>query len=143
MLSNGGNTIPRPTVEKELAQLERVVGGKEQMLIVIHNNPDPDAIMSGEALRHLVKTRYGVDTSIAYGGDVGRAENRALVRKLGIRMKQFRRIRLAKYDVVACVDTQPGAGNNLLTARSRSWWSGSTPPRCRFPATSPPASPMP
>lgn len=95
------------------------MGGKEHLLVVIHNNPDPDAIMSGEALRHLVTTRFGVDVSVAYGGYIGRAENRALVRKLGIHLKQFRRIRLAKYDVVACIDTQPGAGNNLLSARSR------------------------
>jgi nanoRNase/pAp phosphatase (c-di-AMP/oligoRNAs hydrolase) len=86
---------------------------------VIHNNPDPDAIMSGEALRHLVTTKFGLDASIAYGGHIGRAENRVLVRKLGIKLKQFRRIRMNKYDAVACIDTQPGAGNNMLTATSR------------------------
>jgi nanoRNase/pAp phosphatase (c-di-AMP/oligoRNAs hydrolase) len=89
------------------------------MLIVVHNNPDPDAIMSAEALRYLVAEKFGLEASIAYGGYIGRAENRALVSKLGIKMKQFNRIKLARYDLVACVDTQPGAGNNMLTADSK------------------------
>ncbi len=88
-------------------------------MIVLHNDPDPDAIMSAEALRHLVTEKFSLETSVAYGGYVGRAENRALVSKLGIKMKQFNRIRIDKYDVVACVDTQPGAGNNMLSADSR------------------------
>jgi nanoRNase/pAp phosphatase (c-di-AMP/oligoRNAs hydrolase) len=106
-------------MKKELKQLEKTVSGKKNLLIVVHNNPDPDAIMSGEALRYLVSSLYGIDASIAYGGHIGRAENQALVRKLGIKLKQFNRIRLDTYDLVACVDTQPDAGNNLLSAGSR------------------------
>jgi nanoRNase/pAp phosphatase (c-di-AMP/oligoRNAs hydrolase) len=75
--------------------------------------------MSAEALRHLVGVKFALRASIAYGGLIGRAENRALVKKLGIKMKQFSRIRMERYDVVACVDTQPGAGNNMLSADSR------------------------
>jgi nanoRNase/pAp phosphatase (c-di-AMP/oligoRNAs hydrolase) len=101
-----------------LRKLERIVSGKNHLLIVIHNNPDPDAIMSGAALSHLVEEKYGLETSISYGGDIGRAENRALLSKLGIKLKQFNRIHMDKYDVVACVDTQPGAGNNMLSADS-------------------------
>ncbi|MEJ2721977.1 MAG: DHH family phosphoesterase [bacterium] len=86
---------------------------------MIHNNPDPDAIMSGEALRHLVEAKYNLKASIAYGGNIGRAENKALVGKLGIKMKVFNRIRLGKYDVIACVDTQPNAGNNMLSPDSK------------------------
>jgi nanoRNase/pAp phosphatase (c-di-AMP/oligoRNAs hydrolase) len=88
------------------------------MLVVVHNNPDPDAIMSAQALCYLVGEKFGLEASIAYGGYVGRAENRTLVRILDIHLKQFNRIRLDRYDVIACVDTQPGAGNNMLTADS-------------------------
>jgi nanoRNase/pAp phosphatase (c-di-AMP/oligoRNAs hydrolase) len=106
-------------MKSELEQLEKTVSGKKNLLIVVHNNPDPDAIMSGEALRYLTVSLCGIDASIAYGGYIGRAENQALVQKLGIKLKRFNRIRLGKYDLVACVDTQPNAGNNLLSDDSR------------------------
>jgi len=111
--------IPGSAAINELKKLDETVSGKNNLLIVIHNNPDPDAIMSGEALRYLVATRHKIDASIAFGGHVGRAENQALVRKLGIKLEPFKSIRMDKFDLVACVDTQPDAGNNLLSTGAR------------------------
>ena len=99
-----------------LDEFEKKLSQCRQLLIIVHNNPDPDAIASAEALRFLVENRSGVKVSIAYGGYIGRAENREMVRQLGIRLKQFNRIRLGNYDCIALVDTQPGAGNNSLPA---------------------------
>jgi nanoRNase/pAp phosphatase (c-di-AMP/oligoRNAs hydrolase) len=83
-----------------------------QLLIIIHNNPDPDAIASASALKLFVKQRYGLEATIGYGGAVGRAENRTMVRKLHMHIKQIGRLKLSKYDRLAFVDTQPGAGNH-------------------------------
>ena len=110
--------MTEPTDEKlkELSKLDEILKGQKEFLIVIHNNPDPDAIASAMALGYLAEQRYGVKSSIAYGGSIGRSENQAMVRTLKIKMKQINRIRFDKYDRIALVDTQPGAGNHSLPA---------------------------
>jgi len=99
------------TVKKDLKHLERIVRGNEDLLIVMHNNPDPDALASAFALKILVEKQFGNKAHIAYTGIIGRAENRAMVQKLRIPLKQYNRIRLEKYNRLALVDGQPGAGN--------------------------------
>ncbi|HEQ72153.1 MAG TPA: phosphoesterase [Spirochaetia bacterium] len=84
------------------------------LLIVIHNNPDPDAIAAASALKFLVEQRYRAEASITYGGGIGRAENRVMAKKLKIKMKQLARIKISKYDRIAFIDTQPGAANHSL-----------------------------
>ncbi len=100
----------RPNVE--MAKLAAMMKSCKNLLIVLHNNPDPDALASGMALKHLLETLFGLKASIAYGGIIGRAENKTMVRLLKIRLKRLNRVRLKRYDCVAVVDSQPGAGNN-------------------------------
>lgn len=85
-----------------------------KLLIVLHDNPDPDALASGFGLKYLIEKRYAVQTSIAYGGMISRAENLAMVKSLKIPLKNINRIKYSAYDCVALLDTQPGAGNNSL-----------------------------
>ncbi|RPJ06836.1 MAG: phosphoesterase [Spirochaetaceae bacterium] len=102
-----------------LSELDSVFSGKTHCLIIVHDNPDPDSIASACALKFFVKQRYGLSASVAYGGVVRRAENRAMLQKLQIKMKQISRIKLSKYDMIALVDTQTGAGNNPLPDNKR------------------------
>lgn len=102
-----------------LARLADILKGKEELLILLHTHPDPDAIASGAALQLLFKEKYGICSSIAYSGIIARAENRAMVKKLGIHLKQYNRIKRARYDGIALIDSQPGAGNNVLSASDR------------------------
>ncbi|MBN2000449.1 DHH family phosphoesterase [candidate division KSB1 bacterium] len=96
----------------EMAELSALFRDRKRCLVVLHNNPDPDALASGLALKFLVEFLFGVETSIAYDGIIGRAENINMVRLLKIKLKRLNRIRLNRYDCVAVVDSQPGAGNN-------------------------------
>ncbi len=112
-MENGKNTDVSQ-IETELNRLDDVLDGKKHLLIVVHNNPDPDAIASAAALGYLAGERCNVKCSIAYSGYISRAENRAMVKKLNIHLKLITRIKLTKYDCYALVDTQPGAGNNSL-----------------------------
>lgn len=82
------------------------------LLILTHDFPDPDAIASAFALQHLAQSAFGIESMIAYGGIVGRMENRAMIRTLRIRMQRFHRSLLSRYPNVALVDTQPGFQNN-------------------------------
>ena len=101
-----------------LVRLGEVVTAREELLIILHTHPDPDAISSAAALQYLVRECFGVASSIAYSGIIARAENRSMVKRLGIRLKQYNRLKLSRYDCCALIDTQPGAGNNVLESGS-------------------------
>ena len=101
------------TVQK-LQQLKELFGTHKTMLIVMQDNPDPDAIASAIALRKLANTLSNIQCSIAHGGTVGRAENRALVRYLGLNLRPLDQIDMTQFELFAMVDTQPGTGNNSL-----------------------------
>lgn len=90
------------------------VAGVPSILILPHNDPDPDAIASAAALRLILTEKLGIEAPIAYAGIIGRAENKALVRYLGRPLRQLASTDLRNAPAVALVDTQPGAGNNPL-----------------------------
>jgi nanoRNase/pAp phosphatase (c-di-AMP/oligoRNAs hydrolase) len=102
--------------QERLDALLAALGGASSALILTHNDPDPDAIASAVALRHLLAEKWGVDSRIAYKGIIGRAENKALVRYLGRPLRRLIAADLRQAVPVALVDTQPGAGNNALPA---------------------------
>lgn len=97
---------------EQLEALLAVTSLAKRILILTHNDPDPDAIGSAVALRHLLVNRQEAEVKIAYRGIIGRAENRALVRYLNHPLQRLTRDDLAPPVTIALVDTQPGAGNN-------------------------------
>jgi nanoRNase/pAp phosphatase (c-di-AMP/oligoRNAs hydrolase) len=101
-------------MQERLRQLLEAVGEAEHVLILPHNDPDPDAIAGAVALRYLLVEKLGVECLIAYEGIIGRAENRALVRYLGNPLQRLQRNDLNPAVPVALLDTQPGTGNNPL-----------------------------
>lgn len=88
--------------------------GKDPFLILTHNNPDPDALASGSALKLLLETKAGVRCRIVYGGLLGRDENRAFNRLLKIGAVAIRPGMFRRHRGVALVDCQPGARNTAL-----------------------------
>jgi nanoRNase/pAp phosphatase (c-di-AMP/oligoRNAs hydrolase) len=101
--------------QEPLEQLLQAVGGANDILILPHNDPDPDAIASAVALRYLLVEKLGVKSRIAYRGIIGRAENKALVRYLEHPLQRLTGADLQQASAIALVDTQPGAGNNPLS----------------------------
>ncbi|GIV95902.1 MAG: DHH family phosphoesterase [Herpetosiphonaceae bacterium] len=101
-------------MEGRVEALLAALNGADEVLILPHNDPDPDAIASAMALCHILTEKIGVQGEIAYRGIVGRAENRALVRYLGKPMRRLVGSDLRQKTPIALVDTQPGAGNNAL-----------------------------
>ena len=84
------------------------------LLILTHDFPDPDALASAFALQHLAQSAFRIQSRIAYGGEVGRTENRAMVRLLKIPIYKVKRAWFRKYANVALVDTQPDFENNAF-----------------------------
>ena len=105
----GGNV----SVER-LNLLLDALRGAHAILILPHNDPDPDAIAGAVALRYLLQTCLDIQSEIAYKGIIGRAENKALVRELGDPLHPLWPSDLEQEAMIALIDTQPGAGNNAL-----------------------------
>jgi nanoRNase/pAp phosphatase (c-di-AMP/oligoRNAs hydrolase) len=104
----------------KLDELEVVLNRSRRgrILVLAHNNPDPDSIAGAAAFQLLLKKKFGQASVIGYGGVVTRAENKAMIHRLRIRMTRLRTIDRAKYGKIALIDAQPGASNNLLGGRS-------------------------
>ena len=109
------------TMTEEKLEKLRAVAQNKKVLILTHNNPDPDAISAGWALSYLLTKRFKAACELAYGGLITRAENRAMVRILNIPIKPLQSVQISDFDVFALVDTQPRAGNNSLPSRIRQW----------------------
>jgi len=104
--------VARTTVTPDrLEKLSAVLEGAKTLLIVVQNNPDPDAIAAAAALREIANQRLGIACTVAYAGTVGRAENQALLRYLGLPTRPLNGLELSRFDRIAMVDAQPGAGN--------------------------------
>ncbi len=101
----------------KLDRLVHYARSHRRALILTHDNPDPDSIASGVALAHLLEKLAGVEAAVAYGGIVGRAENRALIRVLKLPVVPVSRVMFDDYDLICMVDTQPEQGNHSLPAR--------------------------
>ncbi len=98
----------------KLQKLTELLTGKAYLLVVVQDSPDPDSLAAAVALRRLAKIQANVQCSIAYGGTVGRGENRALVKYLSLNLRPCAEVDFGKFDLIAMVDTQPGTGNNSL-----------------------------
>jgi nanoRNase/pAp phosphatase (c-di-AMP/oligoRNAs hydrolase) len=89
------------------------------LLILTHDVPDPDALAAAYGLRYLAQAAFGIEARIAYRGELGRMENKAMVRLLGIPIRQFRTAWLKRGGGTALVDTQPVFTNNPFPANRR------------------------
>lgn len=99
------------------AHLERLRGiaGKGPVLILTHDNPDPDSLASGKALATLFREAWDIPSRLIYSGLVARAENQVMLNRLTPEWEYSEMLPdLKQYSAVAQVDTQPGAGNNRL-----------------------------
>ncbi len=114
MLSPGEGSMDYDSKKERLSLLLDAVAGKKRVRILTHDNPDPDALASAFAFHYLLKKTTGKKAVINVSGPVGRAENRAMIKELGIPVHPIKESTIRKTDEVVLVDSQPGAGNNSL-----------------------------
>lgn len=103
-------TLPSTRVHELLDALR----GRSRVLVLSHNNPDPDSMGGAFGLRYLLEHELGVQTSFGYRGDIFRAENLEMVRRLGLGMVRLEDLDVSRFDGFAMVDTQPGFGHTLV-----------------------------
>ena len=100
-----------------LGRLLAAIDEPPRLLIVTHDNPDPDALVTATALGRLVQAASRTKCRICCAGVVGRAENRVLARALRIKPMAASRLNWHKWPRIALVDCQPGTGNNSFPPR--------------------------
>jgi nanoRNase/pAp phosphatase (c-di-AMP/oligoRNAs hydrolase) len=86
-------------------------------LVLMHDNPDPDALAAAWMLGTLLREQFDRRATIAYGGLIGRAENRAMVSTLRVPLARVRQLDFSRFDHFALVDAQPRTGNHQLPPR--------------------------
>ena len=107
--------VTNPIDQTHLDRL-RSTAGTGPVLILTHDNPDPDSLASGKALATLFREAWGIPSRLVYSGLVARAENQAVLKRLTPEWKHSDTLPdLKEFTAVAQVDTQPGAGNNRLS----------------------------
>ena len=112
-MNHESEPAPHRAEEKVSAFLSALPSAKK-VLILPHDNPDPDALASALALSTLIKHKLHTPTLIGLGGIIGRSENRALISSLDIPLEPVERIFPKFKGPVVLVDTQPGRANNSL-----------------------------
>ncbi|MBP2143316.1 nanoRNase/pAp phosphatase (c-di-AMP/oligoRNAs hydrolase) [Methanococcus voltae] len=116
----------RKVVEDAKAKYNNLCGDENNLedccfdahfLIMLHNNPDPDAMASAMALKTILD-RWGASSKIAYAGKIGYDENKAMVNLLGIKLKNILEVDMDKYCGIAVVDSS--SYNSLYSEIDRS-----------------------
>ena len=107
------------------------------LLILTHDFPDPDALASAFGLQYLAQSAFDIPSRIAYSGELGRTENKMMVRLLRIPLHRLRQVWLKKYSSIALVDTQPAFENNPFPGHKRATMvidqhGSRTPPQADF-----------
>jgi nanoRNase/pAp phosphatase (c-di-AMP/oligoRNAs hydrolase) len=97
--------LERAVTRGRVAQVRDHFARAERVLIMMQDDPDPDAIASAWALRTLLGRPRSAATLATFGA-VTRPENRAMTRILEIDVEQVKPRALGEYDMVAMVDTQ-------------------------------------
>jgi nanoRNase/pAp phosphatase (c-di-AMP/oligoRNAs hydrolase) len=97
-------------LDRALADLR----GRKTALVYMHDNPDPDALAAAMGLGYLFERELGANATLAHGGIVGRAQNRAMVDTLKVSLMPIEWIDPEAFEIIALVDSQPETGNNSL-----------------------------
>ena len=114
--------LVRPTLVTELSrsmtrakvqQYQRYFADADRVLILLHNDPDPDALASGLALRNLLR-RTKTTAIIGAVQGVTRPENLRMANLLDIHVEQMTPAMFQEFERIATVDVQPHYFGGLL-----------------------------
>src|SRR4029453_15807949 len=112
----------RPTLIPELSrsmtrarvqQYQAYFADADKVLILLHNDPDPDALASGLALRNLLR-RTKTTAIIGAVQGVTRPENLRMANMLDIHVEKITPASFSGFDRIATVDVQPHYFGGML-----------------------------
>jgi nanoRNase/pAp phosphatase (c-di-AMP/oligoRNAs hydrolase) len=98
--------LSRSLTRARVQQYQRYFQDADRVLILLHNDPDPDAMASGLALRSLLR-RTKTTAIIGALQNVTRPENLRMKHLLDIHVETMTPADFADFDRIATVDVQP------------------------------------
>ncbi len=104
-----GRSLTRARVQ----QYQRYFADADRVLILLHNEPDPDALAAGLALRNVLR-RTRTTAIIGALQGVTRPENLRMADLLDIQVETIKPEDFASFDRIATVDVQPHYFGGLL-----------------------------
>src|SRR5438270_5609852 len=103
----------RSLTRARVQQYQRYFSDAERVLIMLHNDPDPDAMASGLALRNILR-RTRTTAIIGAVQGVTRPENLRMANLLDIHVESIPIEAVKEYDRIAMVDVQPHYFGGLI-----------------------------
>ena len=103
----------RSLTRARVQQYQRYLSDADRILIMLHNDPDPDAMASGLALRNVLRRNKNTAIIGAIQG-VTRPENLRMVNLLDIHVEAITPESLKEYERLAMVDVQPHYFGGLI-----------------------------
>jgi nanoRNase/pAp phosphatase (c-di-AMP/oligoRNAs hydrolase) len=103
----------RSLTRARVQQYQRYFSDADRVLIMLHNDPDPDAMASGLALRNVLR-RTKTTAIIGAIQGVTRPENLRMLNLLDIHVEAITPASLKEYDRIAMVDVQPHYFGGLI-----------------------------
>jgi nanoRNase/pAp phosphatase (c-di-AMP/oligoRNAs hydrolase) len=98
--------LSRALTRARVQQYQRYFADADRILILLHNDPDPDALASGLALRSLLR-RTKTTAIIGAMQAMTRPENIRMANLLDIQVETVTPDHFASFDRIATVDVQP------------------------------------
>jgi nanoRNase/pAp phosphatase (c-di-AMP/oligoRNAs hydrolase) len=105
--------VSRSMTRARVQQYQRYFSDADRILILMHNDPDPDAMASGLALRNLLRRTKATAILGALQG-VTRPENLRMANLLDIHVETVAPAALSDFERIAMVDVQPHYFNGVL-----------------------------
>ena len=105
--------LSRSMTRARVQQYQRYFADADRILILLHNDPDPDALASGLALRNLLR-RTKTTAIIGAIQGVTRPENLRMANMLDIQVEQVTPASLREFERIATVDVQPHYFSGML-----------------------------
>ena len=102
LLTEFGRSLTRLRVQ----QYQRFLHDADRILILLHNDPDPDALASGLALRNVLRRTKQTAVIGAFHG-VTRPENQRMMNLLDIHVEIVTAEQLNDFERITMVDVQP------------------------------------
>src|SRR5438874_1358019 len=103
----------RSLTRARVQQYQRYFSDADRVLIMLHNDPDPDAMASGLALRNVLR-RTKTTAIIGAIQGVTRPENLRMVNLLDIHVESIAPEAIKGFDRIAMVDVQPHYFGDLI-----------------------------
>lgn len=118
-MTESNNPSGIDSFKSKVNELYQRIHSAKSVLILMHDYPDPDCIASAMGIAQLCSHWKIPSVVISFGGFVGRAENRAMIRYLNIEMVPYVLVDIHEFERIIMVDSYPGKGNVSLPVSAR------------------------